>query len=96
MDDFSNHILDDYHNMNNATFDDEVDLIDETIDRLSNRTINSAAGSVTTTTYSVHQSPHVRFTLPTGDTVRRELADLLYVVNTTVPAGHHETRAMLS
>lgn len=61
MDDFSNHILDDYHDMNNAAFDDEVDFIDETIAGLSDRTINSAAGSVTTATYSVHQSPMFDF-----------------------------------
>jgi hypothetical protein len=96
MDDFWENILKEYHEMDNSSFDKEEDFIQETVKRFRGKSTHSAAGSVTTTARSVHQSPRVRYDLDNGKTVTRELADILYVVNSNYPSGSHETRAMLS
>lgn len=96
MDEFSSKILDQYHDMDNESFDKEENFIEETVSRLQGQSINTHSGSVSTTTYSVHQSPKVEYRLQDGKTVTRELADILYLVDSTVPYKGQETRAMLS
>lgn len=96
MDDFWEDILKEYHEMDNSSFDKEEDFIQETVNRFRGKSTHSAAGSVNTTARSVHQSPIVRYDLDNGKTVSRELADILYVVNSNYPSGSRETRAMLS
>jgi len=96
IDDFWENILKEYHEMDNSSFDKEEDFIQETVKQFRGKSIHSAAGSVTTTARSVHQSPRVRYDLNNGKTVTRELADILYIVNSNYPSGSHETRAMLS
>lgn len=96
VEEFGKDILREYHEMDNSSFDKEEDFIKETVKRFHGKSTRSAAGSVNTTARSVHQSPLVRYDLNNGKTVTRELADILYVVDSNYSSGSQETRAMLS
>ena len=96
LDEYSSKCLDPYHDMDYSSLDDEEDFIEETVNGLSHPPIHSHTDMIETRTRSVHQSPKVTFEIPTGDTVERELADLLYLVTSDGPGRDETRRGMLT
>jgi len=96
LNEYSSKCLDPYHNMDYSALADEEDFIQETVNGLTHPPIHTHTGMIETRTRSVHQSPKVTFEIPTGDTVQRELADLLYLVTSNGPRREETRRGMLT
>jgi hypothetical protein len=95
LDNLDSQYLDDLLDVDYTDFDKEDGFIEHTKQSLDGASVRHGGDSLHITTQSIHQSPKVEFTLPSGTKATKELGDFLFILDTnSLSTDSH--RAMLT